>query len=331
MNALPLVDLLGYWLGIFLTLCILSFLYKDNPFYKAAEHLFIGVSIGYVIIQQYYNVLRPKVIDEIGDAEYWFFNLALIPLVLVVMLFVKAVSKRLSWVGRYPLAIVVALYAGLQINGYAQGDLGAQAKVAMQDPVAVKIDINTASKKDMAALGLPPKILDAIVEQREKAPFESLDQLQSLASLSQESRDLISGERGPLIGLDAKATVSSGDIDVFGTFSNLLLFFGLIAGLIYFYFSIEHKGVIGKVSRFGVWIIMIGFGAAFGFTVMGRLALMVGRVQDIRGDKLSAEAADKVNGPVVALISVAIIVTGLVIWELRNRNRGSGGTASRPD
>ena len=48
-------DIAGYWLGIFLTFCILSFLYKDNPFYKFAEHLFIGISIGYVIIQQYYN------------------------------------------------------------------------------------------------------------------------------------------------------------------------------------------------------------------------------------------------------------------------------------
>jgi hypothetical protein len=41
-----LIDLVGFWLGIFLTLCILSFLYKDNPFYKLGEHLFIGTSLG---------------------------------------------------------------------------------------------------------------------------------------------------------------------------------------------------------------------------------------------------------------------------------------------
>ena len=41
---------------IFLTLSIMSYLYKDNPFYKLAEHLFVGVSIGYVITQQYYNL-----------------------------------------------------------------------------------------------------------------------------------------------------------------------------------------------------------------------------------------------------------------------------------
>ena len=47
MSPLPFVDVMGAWLAIFLTLCILSFLYKDNPFYKIAEHLFVGVSIGY--------------------------------------------------------------------------------------------------------------------------------------------------------------------------------------------------------------------------------------------------------------------------------------------
>ena len=35
---------IGVWVAAVLTLCIFSFLYKDNPFYKFAEHLFVGVS-----------------------------------------------------------------------------------------------------------------------------------------------------------------------------------------------------------------------------------------------------------------------------------------------
>src|SRR5262249_37679997 len=50
------IDVLGSWIGIFLTFCILSYLYKDNPFYKLAEHLFVGVSVGYAITQAWYNV-----------------------------------------------------------------------------------------------------------------------------------------------------------------------------------------------------------------------------------------------------------------------------------
>ena len=39
------MDILGAWIAVFLTLAIFSFLYKDNAFYKIAEHLFVGVSV----------------------------------------------------------------------------------------------------------------------------------------------------------------------------------------------------------------------------------------------------------------------------------------------
>jgi hypothetical protein len=89
-------ELVGHWLAIFLTFCILSFLYKDNPFYKFAEHLFVGVSIGYIVIQQYYSVLEPKLVDQLGDGRW----LALIPLALCLMLLTKMVSRcRAGWPG----------------------------------------------------------------------------------------------------------------------------------------------------------------------------------------------------------------------------------------
>lgn len=332
MNALPLVDLLGYWLGIFLTFCVLSFLYKDNPFYKFAEHLFIGVSIGYVIIQQYYNTLRPKLIESIADADRWYWNLALIPLLLVAMMFIKVASQKLSWMGRYPLAFVVALYAGLQINGVAQADLGQQIKRGMAPIAQAKVNINEADAGTLISLGLPPTVAAQVIERRETQPFTSLDELANLPGLSAETRADIEDARGGFVGLDARASIEPNRIDAFGTFGQILLFLGLIASLIYFYFSIEQKGPVGAVSRFGVWVLMIGFGASFGFTVMGRLALAIGRVQNIRGDVLPTEVAAKVHGPMVAFASIAIIVIGLIIWELRIRKRAApgGGRPSTP-
>lgn len=38
---------LSVWVGALITLCCFSFLYRDNPFYRFAEHLFVGVSAGY--------------------------------------------------------------------------------------------------------------------------------------------------------------------------------------------------------------------------------------------------------------------------------------------
>jgi hypothetical protein len=53
---------------------------------------------------------------------------------------------------------------------------------------------------------------------------------------------------------------------------------GTFAGLLYFFFSKEHKGAFGTISRIGTWFLMITFGAAFGYTVMGRMSLLIGRI-----------------------------------------------------
>ncbi len=64
-----------------------------------------------------------------------------------------------------------------------------------------------------------------------------------------------------------------------GTLSLWLIFLGVLSVLFYFYFSIEHKGIVGKLGTIGIWFIMVSFGAAFGYTVMARVSLLIGRVQ----------------------------------------------------
>ncbi len=354
-ESLAMIDVVGFWLGIFLTFCILSFLYKDNPFYKFAEHLFIGVSIGYVVTQQYYNVLRPKLINRMGDAEHWWWNWDVFALILVLLMFVKVLSTKLGWLGRYPLAFVVALYAGLQINGVAQADLGQQIKYATKSIDSQKLNINNKCpgiegiegregegvdvapdvsacrdglRKGLIALpGISASLAKKIQLRAEVRPFESLDEITEL-NLTKAEGDGFSENRGSVVGVDAKAATKDGQRDLFNIFSQLLLLIGLLASLVYFYFSVEHKGVIGKVSKFGVWVLMIGFGASFGLTVQGRIALAIGRVQDIAGTNLTTEKADQIHGPLVALVSIAVIIAGLVIWELKEKrkNGGSGGS-----
>jgi hypothetical protein len=58
----------------------------------------------------------------------------------------------------------------------------------------------------------------------------------------------------------------------------LLITIAVLSALIYFFFSAAHKGTMGLFSRIGIYVIMIGFGAGFGLTVMGRVALLVQRV-----------------------------------------------------
>jgi hypothetical protein len=77
-----------------------------------------------------------------------------------------------------------------------------------------------------------------------------------------------------------------GRIDVWTSLSNVVLVLGILVCLVYFFFSFEHTGLVGKVSRVGIWVLMITFGAGFGYTVMGRIALLAIRMEFLFDDWL---------------------------------------------
>ena len=64
----------------------------------------------------------------------------------------------------------------------------------------------------------------------------------------------------------------------------IIIVLGVLSTLIYFYFSHEHVGLLGVTAKIGIWFIMIAFGAHFGYTVMGRVSLLIGRVQFLIND-----------------------------------------------
>ncbi|KPJ65820.1 hypothetical protein AMJ44_09350, partial [candidate division WOR-1 bacterium DG_54_3] len=64
---------------------------------------------------------------------------------------------------------------------------------------------------------------------------------------------------------------------------NIIIVVGTFCGLIYFFFSKEHKGVFGGAAKVGIWFIMITFGASFGYTVMSRMSLLIARMDFLVG------------------------------------------------
>jgi len=59
---------------------------------------------------------------------------------------------------------------------------------------------------------------------------------------------------------------------------NTIVIVGVVSCMVYFFFSIEHEGIVKYISRLGVWFLMVTFGASFAYTVMGRIALLSGRL-----------------------------------------------------
>ena len=79
--------------------------------------------------------------------------------------------------------------------------------------------------------------------------------------------------------------IKSSAVNLSGTYISILneiiILIGVISSLVYFFFSKEHSGFVGKVSRVGVYFLMIKFGASFGFAVMGRVSLLIGRFEEL--------------------------------------------------
>jgi hypothetical protein len=95
--------------------------------------------------------------------------------------------------------------------------------------------------------------------------------------------DFLSQIRNSLVPL---IVVEEGAIDGWASFRNVLAILSVLACLVYFFFSVPHKGVVGRISRVGIWVLMITFGAAFGYTVMGRIALLAIRLEFLFDDWL---------------------------------------------
>jgi len=213
-----MADTIGLWIGALLTLMIFSFLYKDNPFYKFAEHLFVGVSAAYWMVIGIWSTLMPNLVGRIAPdslrgiinmpenarAEYHF----LIPAVFGVLMLMRLV-ERVSWLSRWAMAFVIGFAAGTNFTRYLQSDFVGQVYNTML----------------------------------------------------------------PLIAM------SDGKIAIGATISAIILIVGVISALIYFFFSKEHSGSFGAISKLGIWFLMVTFGAAFGYTVMARISLLTGRMQ----------------------------------------------------
>jgi hypothetical protein len=114
---------LSTWVGAFITLCCFSYLYKDNPFYRFAEHLFVGVSAGYYFSMiSFHQVIKPNLLAKLmptvfasgSEAALAADYTLLIPGVLGVLMLFR-LSGAYSWVSRFTVSFVLGVTTGLSI------------------------------------------------------------------------------------------------------------------------------------------------------------------------------------------------------------------------
>ncbi|GAB4313354.1 MAG: hypothetical protein Kow0059_04560 [Candidatus Sumerlaeia bacterium] len=194
---------IGVWIAAGLTLAIYSFLYKDNPFYKLAEHIYVGVSTGYVLCTLGIEVIKSDLWFPLTEDFSKNFYL-IFPGLLGLMMFTRF-SRQYAWLSRYPLAVIIGITVG-----YAA-----------------------------------PNNIQAVILRHGGAVIKPIWQ------------------------------PDGGWADYINALIAVLC---VVTILIYFFFSIEHKGPLRPVAYTGILFLMIYFGASFGYMMMARLSLLIGRV-----------------------------------------------------
>lgn len=233
-------ELFGVWCIVLLTLSIFSYLYGDNPFYKAAEHIFVGVSAGYIFTITFWDTIWPnlfgRLIPSYVQAGFEFDISYLFPLFLGIFMLFR-LSKKYDWLSRISIAYIVGMMAGLKFYVFLNSNLLTQIKSSTVN---------------------------------------------------------ISGS-------------------YFSIVNEVIILIGVISGLVYFFFSKEHTGIVGKVSRVGVYFLMIKFGASFGFAVMGRISLLIGRFEEL----IDYSNVEYFYATPIILIFMIIVLT---YWSFINKD-----------
>ncbi len=276
-------EIFGAWVAVFLTLGIFSYLYKDNPFYKIAEHVFVGVSAGYWMAMAFWTQVQPNLFGRLwpvpeGEVSgflmrtwYGIYNamgwvlpsvfpaggidkghgsdphfMYLLPFALGIMMLLSVASK-LSWLARMGIAYTVGMAAGLRAYAFLNSNVLGQIKGS------------AVSFVDM-----------------------------------------------PWFSLTGVSVVN-----------NIIILVGTVTGLLYFYFSKEHSGSFGKVTRVGIYFLMISFGSSFGFAVMGRISLLIGRFTD-----LITYGGPTYNHASIWVLLVMIVL--LAVWTFKGKEKQVG-------
>lgn len=122
------IEVLSALAGLILTLMVFSYLIGDNPLFRIAVYLFIGVSSGYAATVVWHSVLVPKLFSQLGDVNQ--LVLLVIPLILSISLLAK-LSPNISWIGNFAMAVLVGVGAAAAVGGALIGTLLPQAQAAM--------------------------------------------------------------------------------------------------------------------------------------------------------------------------------------------------------
>jgi hypothetical protein len=117
---MEIASVIQIWLAALFTIWIYSIAFRDNPFFKFAEHTFVGAAAGHSLVYGVDNILRygwnPL---TAGNMMY------AVAFILGIILFMRY-HKTYFWVSRIPMAVLVGIGIGLTLRTTVTSEFIAQ-------------------------------------------------------------------------------------------------------------------------------------------------------------------------------------------------------------
>jgi hypothetical protein len=239
---MDMLTLLGTWAAVFFTLGLFSILYRENPWYRIAESVYLGLAVGYQV------ALDMKYVRDQWGGQ-WSSSLPMMVgfaiAILISTLWYFRFTKQYFYLYRWPLAIIVGtgIGAALRTVIFAQftTQIIAQAKLNLWVPTNWLTTVN-----------------------------------------------------------------------------NILIFIMVPAVVMYFWFTGSYRDsapmkVVDKIARYTM---MAGFGSAFGYTILTRYSMLIGRAQFLLGVTPNPIEAQ------TAFIVIAVIMLATMIgYDLMQKKK----------
>lgn len=98
----------GIWAQALCILAVYTYLYKDNPVWRFAETVYLGLATAYWFVYMFFNYITPAIQEWIIKDGQWHYIIAIL---LGLMIFFRYVPS-LSWLARYPMSFWVGYGTG---------------------------------------------------------------------------------------------------------------------------------------------------------------------------------------------------------------------------
>jgi hypothetical protein len=228
--------------GVIATIGLYSVLYRETKLYRFFEHLFLGLAAGFILLALWKETLKPLWWDKMAGS-----------VTIDPVTGARTVDVAGHWVYGFllPIGLMGYLVFTKKHNWMSRIPIG--VILGFWSGQQVQIWWNRWGQQIYSSMQpVWPTTTDSFAR-----PF--------------------TGEMAP-----ADAAYVAAQIYPSQAISNFIFVVTILAALSYFFFSFDLKGKLLKgTNTLGRWLLMIGFGAIFGSTVMARFVLEIDRMSYI--------------------------------------------------